>query len=65
MVGEACSRKGTFRPDRGYVFLSGLRLASKLLSGSQYLAYFSPKFVKITTDEAGMHIRYLDNTKKQ
>ena len=28
MVGEACSRKGTFRPDRGLIFLSGLRLAS-------------------------------------
>ena len=28
MVEEACSRKSTFRPDSGFVFLSGLRLAS-------------------------------------
>ena len=27
-VGEACSRKSTFRPDRGFVFLSGLCQAS-------------------------------------
>ena len=60
MVGEVCSRKGTFRSDRGLIFLSGLRLA--LLKISKICPdfwpgriFFLPKFAdfwpKIAADE--------------
>jgi hypothetical protein len=44
--GNACSRKGTFRPGRGFVFLSGLRLASQKFRNFvriSDLAYFLSK----------------------
>ena len=56
MVGEACSRKGTFRPDRGFIFLPGLRLASsnfrKFVRISSDLTYFLAEICLIWQDLA-------------
>ena len=60
MVGEACSRKGTFRPDRGFVFLSGLRLASskfRKFGRISDLAYFFAEICLILPDLAKKRCR--------
>ncbi|KAF8808207.1 hypothetical protein BYT27DRAFT_7190354 [Phlegmacium glaucopus] len=47
MVGEACSREGTFRLDRGNVFLSGLRLASSKFQNFVRISVPSIFFAKV------------------
>ena len=67
MVGEPCSRKGTFCPDRHPADLSGLHLASPRFSKNycpdlQYLAYFFARnlWVKSLYIEKMISVRTFD-----